>query len=214
MMVMTIKHLTKEELEAGLDEIRVAPTDEGLLQLIVRRPRVDEREVLEEGELHTSEGLVGDSWKFRGSSRTPDGSSHPDMQLNIMNARVIALVAQDKDRWQLAGDQLFIDMDLSAENLPAGTRLALGSAVIEVSPQPHTGCQKFVSRFGLDAMKFVNSKLGLQLRLRGLNAKVVEPGMIRVGDLVRKIAPAESSTPVTKHVIDLVERSGVAQAVE
>jgi len=185
-----MKHLTMAELEAGLDQICQSPKDEGLLQLIVRRPRVDEREVLEEGELHPSEGLVGDSWRTRGSSRTSDGSSHPDMQLNIMNARVIALVAQEKDRWQLAGDQLFIDMDLSIENLPAGTRLALGSAVIEVSPQPHTGCQKFVSRFGRDAVKFVNSPLGKELHLRGINAKVVQPGLIRVGDVARKIAPA------------------------
>ncbi len=186
-MITEMKHLTMAEFEAGLDQIRQSPKDEGVLRLIVRRPRVDEREVLEEGELHPSEGLVGDSWKLRGSSRTSDGSSHPDMQLNIMNARVIALVAGDKDRWQLAGDQLFIDMDLSAENLPAGTRLALGSAVIEVSPQPHTGCQKFVSRFGRDAVKFVNSPLGKELHLRGINAKVIEPGMIRVGDLANKI---------------------------
>src|ERR1700674_1524754 len=115
-----MKHLAMAELEAGLDEIHRAPKDEGALRLIVRRPQIDAREVLEEGELHPLEGLVGDSWKFRGSSRTPDGSSHPDLQLNIMNARVIALVAQDMDRWQLAGDQLFIDMDLSTENLPAG----------------------------------------------------------------------------------------------
>ncbi len=186
-MITEIRHLTMAELEAGLDEIRQAPKDEGVLRLIVRRPRVDEREVLEEGELHPSEGLVGDSWRFRSSSRTPDGSAHPDMQLNIMNARVIALVAQDQDRWQLAGDQLFIDLDLSAENLPAGTQLAIGSAVIQVSPQPHTGCQKFVARFGLDAVKFVNSDVGKELHLRGINAKVVQSGTIRVGDLVRKI---------------------------
>ena len=190
MMVTKQKHLTMEELEAGLDEIRQSPTEEGLLQLIVRRPRVDAREVLEEGELHPSEGLVGDSWRFRGSSRTPDGSAHPDMQLNIMNARVIALVAQLKDRWQLAGDQLFIDLDLSAENLPAGTQLSLGAAVIEVSPQPHTGCEKFVARFGRDAVKFVNSAVGKELHLRGINAKVVQPGIIRVGDVARKISKA------------------------
>jgi hypothetical protein len=185
--VVGVKHLTMEELEAGLDEIRQSPKDEGVLKLIVRRPASDEREVLEEGELHLLEGLLGDSWKTRGSSRTPDGSSHPEMQLNIMNARAIALVAQDKERWPLAGDQLFIDMDLSAENLPAGTRLALGSAVIEVTAQPHTGCKKFVARFGLDAMKFVNSLVGKELHLRGINAKVVQPGVIRVGSVVKKI---------------------------
>jgi len=182
-----IKHLTMEELEAGLAEIRRSPKDEGVLELIVRRPRTEEREVLEEGKLNLVEGLAGDNWVKRGSSRTLDGSSHPDMQLNIMNARVIALVAQDKARWSLAGDQLFIDMDLSAENLPAGTRLAVGSAVIEVTAQPHTGCQKFVSRFGLDAMKFVNSPVGKQLHLRGINARVVQGGVIRVGHIVKKI---------------------------
>ncbi|OLE55937.1 MAG: MOSC domain-containing protein [Acidobacteria bacterium 13_1_20CM_3_53_8] len=186
-MVVDVKHLTIAELEAGLDEIRRAPKDEGVLRLIVRRPQTDEREVLEEGELNLLEGLAGDSWRMRGSSRTPDGSSHPEMQLNIMNARVAALVAQDDERWQLAGDQLYLDMDLSAENLPAGTRLAIGSAVIEVSAQPHTGCKKFVARFGLDAMKFVNSSVGRELHLRGINARVVQPGVIRVGDAVRKV---------------------------
>jgi hypothetical protein len=176
-----------EELEAGLDEIRRSPRNEGVLKLIVRRPRTDEREVLNAGELNSAEGLAGDSWKTRSSSRTPDGSAHPEMQLNIMNSRVIALIAQDEDRWQLAGDQLFLDMDLSDENLPAGTRLALGSAVIEVTAQPHTGCKKFVARFGLDAMRFVNSDLGKQLHLRGINAKVVRAGVIKVGDVAKKV---------------------------
>jgi hypothetical protein len=183
-----VKHLTMAELEAGLDEIRQSPKDEGVLKLIVRRPRSEEREVLRQGELHQIDGLVGDSWKMRSSSRTSDGSPHPEMQLNIMNSCVIALVAQDKDRWQLAGDQLYVEMDLSAENLPAGTRLAIGSALIEVTPQPHTGCKKFVSRFGLDAMKFVNSPVGRELHLRGINAKVVQPGVISVGNVVRKIS--------------------------
>lgn len=183
---MDVKHLTKEELEAGLGDVLLSPKDEGVLELIVRRPRVDEREVLEEGRLDLVEGLVGDSWRARGSSRTPDGTAHPDTQLNVMNSRILALVAQDRERWRLAGDQLIIDMDLSDQNLPAGTRLALGSAVIEVTDQPHTGCKKFVARFGLDAMKFVNSPEGRRLRLRGLNAKVIRPGVIRAGDVVRK----------------------------
>jgi len=181
------KHLTMAELEAGLDSIRRSPKDEGFITMIVRRPKVDAREVLKEGELDLVEGLVGDTWKVRGSSRTPDGAAHPDMQLNIMNARVIALLAREKDRWPLAGDQLFIDMDMSSENLPPGTRLALGSAVIEVTDQPHTGCKKFEARFGLDALKLVNSPLGRQLQLRGVNAKVTQPGLIRVGDSVKKI---------------------------
>jgi MOSC domain-containing protein YiiM len=184
--VTVVRHLTMEELEGGLDMIRQSPKDEGVLDLIVRRVAIDQREILEEGELHLSEGLVGDNWRTRGSSGTPDGSAHPDMQLNIMNSRVIALVAQDKDRWQLAGDQLFFNLDLSDENLPAGTQLAIGSAVVEITPQPHTGCKKFVERFGLDAMKFVNSPVGRLLHLRGVNAKVVQPGMIRVGNVARK----------------------------
>jgi hypothetical protein len=175
------------ELEAALDHLRAAPRDEGVVQLIVRRPQVEEREVLEEAELDPIKGLIGDSWCFRGSSKTADGGPHPDMQINIINARVAALVAQDKDRWKLAGDQLYIDMDLSKQNLPAGTRLEIGSAVLEVSPLPHTGCHKFVSRFGLDAMKFVNSETGRELCLRGINAKVVQAGIVRLGSTAKKI---------------------------
>lgn len=182
-----IKHLTMAELEAGLDEIRQAPKDEGVLELIVRRPQTEEREILTAGQLDLVEGLMGDNWKTRGSGATPDGSAHPEMQLNIMNARATALVAQSKDRWHLAGDQLYVDMDLSEENMPAGTQLALGTAIVEVTPIPHNGCKKFVARFGLDAMKFVNSPVGKELHLRGICAKVVQPGMIRVGDVARKL---------------------------
>jgi hypothetical protein len=176
-----------EELEAALDHLRQAPKDDGVLQLIVRRPQVDEREVLDEAQLDPALGLIGDDWHVRGSRRTPDGSAHPEMQINIMNSRVTALVAQDKDRWPLAGDQLYIDMDLSKENLPAGSRIAVGSAVLEVSAFPHTGCHKFVARFGLDAMKFVNSEVGKQLCLRGINAKVVQGGVVKVGHTAKKL---------------------------
>ncbi len=182
-----MKHLTTAELEAGLDEIRQSPKDMGVLKLIVRRPQKNVREVLRKGELDLTEGLIGDTWKTRGSSRTADGSSHPDMQLNIINSRVAALVAQKESRWQLAGDQLYIDLDLSDENLPPGTQLAIGSAVIEVTTQPHLGCKKFVERFGLDAMKFVNSSVGKKLHLRGINAKVVQTGVIKTNDSVKKI---------------------------
>lgn len=182
-----MKHLTTEELEAGLDEIRQSPKDNGILKLIVRRPKENEREVLETGELNITIGLVGDTWNIRKSSRTEDGSAHPDMQLNIMNSRAAALVAQDENRWKLAGDQLYVDIDLSDENLPAGAQIEIGSAIIEVTAQPHTGCKKFVERFGLDAMKFVNSPVGKQLHLRGINAKVIKSGTIRQGDSVKKV---------------------------
>lgn len=176
-----------DELEAALDHLRETPKDEGVVELIVRRPQIDEREVLELAELDPLQGLIGDNWISRGSRRTPDGSPHPEMQINIMNSRVAALVAQEKERWSLAGDQLYIDMDLSKENLPPGTRLAIGSAVVEVSPLPHTGCHKFIARFGEDAMKFVNSALGKELCLRGINAKVVQAGTVRLGSTAKKV---------------------------
>ena len=155
-----MKQLSTEELHAGLDEIRRAPKEEGMLELIVRRPRKGEREVVQEAQLDVDDGLVGDSWKDRGSSRSADGRAHPEMQINVMSSRVIALISQDKARWALAGDQLFVDLDLSAGNMPPGTQLAIGSAVIEVTREPHTGCGQFVERFGLDAQKFVNSPVG------------------------------------------------------
>ena len=181
-------HLTKDLLEAGLGDIRRSPREEGVLHLIVRRPKVNEREVLEEAELDPVAGLVGDTWSARKSARTADGSPHPDMQLNLMNSRVIALLAREKGRWALAGDQFYVDLDLSAANLPPGTRLSLGSAIIEVTPQPHAGCKKFEARFGPDALQFVNSPVGKELHLRGINAKVVRAGRVRTGAVVRKLA--------------------------
>lgn len=184
---MSELHLTKEQLEAGLDEIRESPLDEGTLELIVRRPEENERDVLEEGELCLERGLIGDNWKTRGSSRTDDGFGHPEMQLNIMNARAAKLIAVEDDRRKLAGDQLFIDINLSDENLPVGCKLSIGDAEVEVTAIPHNGCKKFANRFGVEAVKFVNSVEGKRLHLRGINAKVVKPGKIRQGDVVTKI---------------------------
>ena len=174
-----MKHLTRDELDAGLAHIQASPGDGGRLEMLVRRPRTDEREVLDVGVLDLEAGLVGDKWRKHGQDSV-------DMQITVMNSRAVALVAQSRGRWSLAGDQLYIDLDLGNENLPPGTHLKIGEAVIEVTAVPHTGCRKFSARFGTDATRFVNSKQGRQLNLRGVNARVVEPGIVRVGDIARK----------------------------
>jgi hypothetical protein len=186
-MEQQLEHRTHEDLHACLDEIRGAPATRGTLELIVRRPAENERETLEAGSLDLAEGLVGDCWRARGSRSMPDGGPNPDAQLTIMNARVAAAVAGERDRWPLAGDQLYVDLDLSVDNLPPGTRLAVGDAVVEITPEPHTGCAKFSARFGTEALKFVNKSPGRELRFRGANAKVVTPGTVRVGDTISKL---------------------------
>lgn len=182
--------LTLAELEQGLAHIRQSPLAAGVLELIVRRPAVGEREVLTEGALDLRVGLVGDNWRERGSTRTPDGTAHPEMQLTLMNARVAALLAGPRERWPLAGDQLYVDFDLSLANLPPGTRLQIGSAVVAVTTLPHTGCAKFSERFGSDALRFVNAPPHKELRLRGLNAQVIQPGLVKTGDRVAKLGEA------------------------
>ena len=174
------------ELEAGLKEIRRSPTDDGVLCLIVRRPAVDQRESIETGQLDAEDGLVGDSWRARGSKRTLDGSADPAAQITIMNTRLATLLAGSVEAAAVAGDQLYIDLDLSESALPAGTRLTLGDAVVEVSATPHTGCAKFGARFGPDALRFVSTAEGRTMRLRGMNVRVVQGGTIRVGDRIGK----------------------------
>ena len=181
-----MKHLTVEELAAGLPQVAQSPKDNGALKLIVRRPATGQREVLETGEVDLVIGLVGDNWKTRGSRHMPDGSANPNSQITIMNSRVIALLAPQEERWPLAGDQLYVDFDLSASNIPPGTQLAIGSAVVEVTAQPHAGCKKFADRFGVHAVEYINAPEQKELQLRGINSKVVQPGTIRVGDVVRK----------------------------
>ncbi len=180
-------HASLSELEDKLNYILNSPKSEGILKQIVRRPDIDQREVLQSGELSFSDGLEGDSWKYRGSRRTEDGSSHPDMQINIMNARIIELIAKDESRWALAGDQLYIDIDLSPDNLPPGSKLKIGDAELMITEQPHTGCGKFKERFGSDALKFINSAYGKENNFRGVNARVTKEGKINSGDAVFKI---------------------------
>jgi hypothetical protein len=180
-------HRTAEALAAGLDEILRSPAAGGTVELIVRRPAEDEREVLEEGLLDLDEGLVGDAWRSRGSSRTANRSANPLAQLTMMNARAAALIAGSRERWPLAGDQLYVDLNMSVENLPPGARLAVGAAVVEVTEEPHTGCGKFSARFGSEAVKFVNTSPGRELRLRGVNTRIVTAGAVRVGDSIAKL---------------------------
>ena len=179
-------HRQLQELRERLDEIRAAPATEGRIELIVRRPAVEVREVVPHGELCTTNGLVGDNWNVKPSSAT--GMPDPKAQLTLMNARAATAIAGDRERWPLAGDQLYVDFDLSAENVPPGTRLAVGAAEIEVTDEPHLGCGKFVRRFGVDAQKFVNSPDGRALNCRGINACVVTPGTVQAGDTIRKLA--------------------------
>jgi hypothetical protein len=189
-------HLGAEELAAGLEAIRDAPAEAGIVELIVRRPAQDKREVLEEGLLTVEDGLAGDDWRARGSRSTPDGASDPDRQLTVMGSRIVDLLAEgDRGAWPLAGDQLYVDLDLGVANLPAGTRLAIGSAVIEVTEPAHTGCAKFSARFGIEAQRLVNSPEGRELRLRGLNARVVRPGTVRRGDAIRRLPSIREDKP-------------------
>ena len=179
-------HLTTAELNAGLGEIRQSPPDAGRLDSIVRRPQSERREELEAGELNETEGLAGDCWRPNGTSADGD-PPRIETQLTLMNSRTIAHIAQHRDRWQLAGDQLYLDLDLSTDNLPPGTRLQIGEAVIQITDEPHTGCRKFIERFGRDAMIWVNSDVGRELNLRGIYARVIQPGRIEVGQTVREL---------------------------
>ena len=177
---------TTPELDAHLDTVRAAPADRGRVELLVRRPAEDEREILAEAVVDPDVGLVGDTWLARGNRSRPDGSADPAAQVTLINVRVLAAFEADRSRWPLAGDQVYVDFDLSVDGLPAGSRLEIGSALIEVSPQPHTGCAKFSSRFGSEALRWINSPVGRACRMRGLNARVIRGGTIRPGDEIRR----------------------------
>ncbi len=199
------------DLEAGLEHLRAAPEDAGTVRLVVRRPDLGVREILEVGELTEADGLLGDTWLARARSRAIADGRHFDAQVNVMSARMVGLLADSPEEQAYAGDQLFLDLNISHANLPTGSRLAFGEpgaggAVIEVSAKPHNGCAKFTARYGEDAMHFVNNETGKALRLRGFNARVIEAGVVRPADVVRVVrrgglddqtrVPAEVSTPV------------------
>lgn len=180
--------LTAGGLEAALDQLLTAPTDTGTLTLVVRRPATGVREVLVEGVLDETDGLVGDNWLSRATSRAVAEGRHLDAMITVMSSRMIGLLGDTDEERAQAGDQLYVDLDLSHDNLPAGSRIAIGDeAVVEVTAKPHAGCKKFLARFGDDAVAFVNSEVGTQLRLRGLNARVVNGGLVHPGDVVRRI---------------------------
>lgn len=184
-----LKQLPITELELGIDEIKESPKDNGLIEMIVRRPETETREIINSCEISLVNGLEGDNWKARGSSSTPDNSADPEAQITLMNSRVIQLLSGDKENWQWAGDQFFVDMDLGIENLPPHSRIQIGSVILEISATPHTGCKKFSGRFGVEALAFISTPLGKSLRMRGVNAKVIQAGQIKVGDVIRKVSP-------------------------
>ncbi len=181
------RHRSAVELEAALPQIREAPAGAGTIRLIVRRPAENAREVLDEARINDAEGIEGDTWNQRGTSLSADGGPHPNKQITIMNSRAAEAVIGPMERWPLAGDQIYADLDIGHEALPAGTQLSVGDAVVEVAVEPHTGCAKFAARFGREALRFVNTGEGSSLRLRGVNCRVIQPGTVKVGDSVTRL---------------------------
>ncbi len=181
------KHLTRAELEAGLPEILQSPKDNGLVEAITVRPVSEERRVVQSTRMTLSGGVEGDHWANGCWKSTEDGKPHPDVQICIMNSRCINHIAGSRENWAPAGDNLFVDMDISPDNMPPGTRVSLGSVILEITDTPHNGCAKFVERYGREATVFVNTGEGKRLRLRGIYGRVVQDGAVSVGDVITKI---------------------------
>jgi MOSC domain len=185
-----VHHRAAGELTAGLASVRLSPRDEGIVELLVRRPVVEAREAPAHVVVDRQDGILGDNWRERGSRRGPDGAADPEAQVTVMNSRAALLMAATLERMPLAGDQVYVDLDLSVENLPTGTVLDFGDAALEVTAAPHTGCAKFSARFGVDALRLTATPEGRALRLRGINTRVLRGGVIRVGEGVRVVRPA------------------------
>jgi MOSC domain-containing protein YiiM len=180
-------HLAENEIAAGMMEVRQSPGDEGMVQLIVARPDTNLRHILQQGQLTPEAGLVGDRWARTCTRKLADGRINPETQLTLMNSRLIALLAGERERWELAGDNLIVDLDLSQANLATGQRLRMGDAIVEITFEPHNGCAKFSKRFGPEALRFVNSAQGKQWRLRGVHAQVIQAGWVNTGDRIVKV---------------------------
>lgn len=186
-----MEYVTLSEIEQRLEWVLAAPAERGRVEALVVRPAVDQRESLERVMFSPQQGVVGDNWLTSCWKKLPNGESDPDVQVAIMNARMIEVLTNDKSRWPLAGDQLFVDFDLSVNNLAVGDRLQVGAAVLEITAEPHRGCSKFKKRFGPDALAFVNSKQGDAHRLRGVYARIVSACEVGVGDAISKVSSAQ-----------------------
>ena len=173
---------TFDELEALWSAAPPPPRERGSVRLLCVRRAPSEHETPESVEVTVSEGLVGDRWS-RATAHDPD----PDSQVTLMMAGVAELVAAAEQPLHEAGDNILVDYDISVDNLPVGSRLRIGEAVLEVSATPHTGCSKFSGRFGQDALRWVNWRYWRERRLRGVNCRVVSGGTVRLGDAVERI---------------------------
>lgn len=183
------QHVTAEQLAAGIAELCDSPREQGRVDLVVVRPMQGKRQCLERVLISLEAGVVGDRWLTTSWKKLANGSAHPAVQVTLMNARCIRLIAGEPTNWAIAGDNLFVDLDLSRENLPTGARLKIGECILQITSVAHNGCWKFKDRFGEAAVKFVNSPEGKKLRLRGVHARVVQGGEVAVGDCIERLPP-------------------------
>jgi len=165
-----------------LDHVKASPKDGGVLKLIVLRLPDEQRQTPPRATLSAEHGVTGDRWSLK---TNPD----PLVQVSVMNSRFLEVIAGETERMNLAGDNLIIDLDLHIDNLPTGTRLRIGQALLEVTDSPHTGCKKFQRRYGKDALDITNTPEGSAMRLRGLLARVIRGGEVQVGDTIHKEPP-------------------------